>query len=467
MQASESELTAAGLKDSKIEAPWERVFSRVTTPFERFLHQQTSSGVLLMVVTVLTLLWANSPSGEAYHHLVETPFIIGFGEHTLELTLHHWVNDALMALFFFLVGLEIKRELLAGDLASVRSAALPAAAALGGMVVPATIYYMLNPDGIAARGWGIPMATDIAFAVGALVILGSRVPRSLITFLAALAIVDDLGAVLIIALFYTDDLALGPLAAAGFLLALLVAFNLGGIRRAIPYFVVGGLLWFAVFQSGIHATVAGVLVAFTIPARPQYDAARFSQHVRQLMMRYEESHQPDTSILENQQQAFILQTLKDSISRVQAPLQKLEHAFHLPVGLLVIPIFALFNAGIDIDVEALGDTLSHPVTAGVVFGLVLGKFIGITAATWVATRLGATLPPGVDMRHIAGVGLLGGIGFTMSIFIGELGFAGHPEHLLMAKTGILAGSLLAGILGYVWLLWVTRKNHRTETDAHP
>lgn len=462
MHGSKSELTAAGLKDAKIEAPWERVFSRVTTPFERFLHQQTSSGVLLMVVTVLTLLWANSPWGEIYHHLVETPFAIRAGGLEMELSLHHWVNDALMALFFFLVGLEIKRELLAGDLASVRSAALPAAAALGGMIVPAGIYYMMNPEGIAARGWGIPMATDIAFAVGALVILGKRIPRSLITFLAALAIVDDLGAVMVIALFYTDNLAMAPLAVAASLFALLVAFNLGGIRSPLPYFLVGGLLWLAVFQSGIHATVAGVLVALTIPARPQYDATRFSQHVRQLMRRYDEAHQPGSSILENPQQALILETLDDGIARVQAPLQKLERTFHLPVGLLVIPIFALFNAGIDIDPAAMGETLSHPVTLGVILGLVLGKFLGITAATWIATRIGATLPPGVDMRHIAGVGMLGGIGFTMSIFIGELGFAAHPEHLLMAKTGILAGSLIAGVIGYAWLLWITRNQPTTD-----
>ncbi len=452
----------ATLEDAQLAAPWEHVFERITTPFERFIHNQTSAGLLLMVVALLTLLLANSPWSTAYEHLLHTPLSLRLGEWSLELSLQHWVNDGLMALFFFLVGLEIKRELLVGELASVRKAALPIVAAVGGMVVPAAIYFLVNPEGDAARGWGIPMATDIAFAVGALVLLGRRIPRNLIIFLAALAIVDDLGAVVVIALFYTDDLALIPLAWAGALLASLIALNLGGVRRPLPYFLAGILMWFAMLQSGIHATVAGVLLAFTIPTRPRYHPERFSSHVRKLMDRYDHVRQPGVSLLENPDQASIVQALEAGVERVQPPLARLERAFHLPVGLLVIPVFALFNAGIPIEFTTLAATLSHPVTFGVMSGLLIGKFLGITGASYLASRYaGAALPDGVNMRHIIGVGLLGGIGFTMSIFIGELAFATLPEHLLMAKTGILAASLAAGTLGYAWLLWATR------SDASP
>ena len=433
-------------------APWEKAFARVLTPFEEFVHRQTTSGMLLMATAILALVLANSGLAAAYQHLIHLPAGISIGTWGMEKTLHHWVNDGLMALFFFVVGLELKREILVGELAQPRQAALPIVAAIGGMVVPALIYFAFNPEGEAARGWGIPMATDIAFAIGALVLLASRVPKALITFLVALAIVDDLGAVVVIAVFYTEHLVLEWLAVAALFLAVLMIFNFAGIRRIIPYFLVAVLLWYALLESGVHATLAGVLGALTVPARPKYDPEVFSRHVKALMARFDATHESGKSIMTNDKLLSVVQTLEHGVQRVETPLQRLEHLWHLPVAFLVIPVFALFNAGIPLEFDGLWVTLAHPVTLGVGVGLVVGKFIGITGASWLALKLGVgQLPAGTRFTQIAGVSLLGGIGFTMAIFITQLAFARQPEYLLMAKTGILAASLLAGMAGFVWL----------------
>jgi len=433
-------------------APWEKAFARVLTPFEEFVHRQTTSGLLLMATAILAMVLANSGLAATYQHLIHLQAGISIGTWGMEKTLHHWVNDGLMALFFFVVGLELKREMLVGELARPRQAALPIVAAIGGMVVPALIYFAMNPAGEAARGWGIPMATDIAFAIGALVLLASRVPKALITFLVALAIVDDLGAVVVIALFYTEQLVLEWLAAAALILAVLTLFNLVGIRRIAPYFIAAVLLWYALLQSGVHATLAGVLGAFTVPARPKYDPEVFSRHVKMLIARFDASHETGKSIMTNDKLQTVVQTLENGVQRVETPLQRLEHIWHLPVAFLVIPVFALFNAGIQLEFAALRETLAHPVTLGVGLGLVGGKFVGITGASWLALKLGVgQLPVGTHFSQIAGVSLLGGIGFTMAIFIAELGFAQQPDYLLMAKTGILIASLVAGMAGFIWL----------------
>jgi NhaA family Na+:H+ antiporter len=433
-------------------APWERVFARILTPFEEFIQRQTASGLLLMATALVALVLANSGLAEMYGLVVNLPVGIGIAGWSLEKTLHHWVNDGLMALFFFVVGMELKREMLVGELADLRQAALPIVAAIGGMIVPALIYMALNFDGDGARGWGIPMATDIAFAVGALVLLASRVPKALITFLVALAIVDDLGAVLAIAVFYTQDLAPRWLGAAAALLAVLVLFNLAGIRKVIPYFAVAVLLWYALLQSGVHATLAGVLGAFTVPARPKYDPRLFSSHVKSLIELFDASYRRGTNIMTNDELRAVVQTLDNGVVAVQAPLQRLEHIWHLPVAFLVIPVFAFFNAGIPLQFESLAATFAHPVALGVIAALVLGKFIGITGASLLAVKIGiARLPTGTRFSQIAGVSLLAGIGFTMSIFIAELAFSEHAQNLLMAKTGVLAASLLAGIAGFAWL----------------
>lgn len=443
-------------KPNEYIAPWEKSFDRIITPFEEFIHRQTTSGLLLMLTAVIALVLANGPLASAYTHFIHTVASVNFGNWRLEMSLHHWINDGLMALFFFVVGLELKREIMVGELANPRNAVLPIAAAIGGMVVPALIYFAINPDGDAARGWGIPMATDIAFAIGALALLASRVPKALITFLVALAIVDDLGAVLVIAVFYTDTIALDALAVAGALFALLIAFNLGGIRRTEPYFIVALALWYALMLSGVHATLAGILGALTVPSIPRYKPERFSAHIKELMQRFDASHQPGKSILTNAELHGVVQTLENGVQSVEAPLQRLEHYWHLPVAYLVIPIFALANAGIALDFPSLGDTLLHPVMLGVALGLMLGKFVGITGICWLMLKLDlAVLPKDTRFTQIAGVSLLAGIGFTMSIFVAQLGFEGNEELLLMAKTGILAASLLAGVAGFVWLYLVS------------
>ncbi len=446
-----------GVNVGEYHAPWEKSFDKILTPFEEFIHRQTTSGLLLMGMAIIAMVLANGPLASAYEHAIHTLAGFNISDWTLQMTLHHWINDGLMALFFFVVGLELKREFLVGELASLRNAVLPIAAAIGGMVVPALIYFAFNPAGDAALGWGIPMATDIAFAIGALALLASRVPKALITFLVALAIVDDLGAVMVIAVFYTDTIALGPLAAVGALFALLIVFNVSGIRKTLPYFIVAVLLWYALLQSGVHATLAGILGAMTVPATPKYNPERFVEHVAGLMRRFEASHEPGKSIMTNDALRGIVQTLENGVHSVEAPLQRLEHIWHMPVAYLVIPIFALANAGIALNFNTLGETLNHPVMLGVAFGLVLGKFIGITGFSWVVLKLGvAELPKDTRFTQIAGVSLLAGIGFTMSIFVAQLGFNEREDLLLMAKTGILVASLLAGVAGFIWLYLVSK-----------
>ena len=444
--------------EKTLEAPLEKVFDRIISPFEEFIHKETTSGVLLMICAIAALLMANSALQHSYEHVLHLPLSLAFGDWVLEKTLHHWINDGLMALFFFVVGLEIKREILVGELADIRQASLPIVAAVGGMLVPAALYAAINIGQPSVSGWGIPMATDIAFAVGAMVLLGNRVPKTLLTFLVALAIVDDLGAVLVIALFYTEQIHFGPLGMAAFLLLVLVGFNLAGIRKPLPYFIVGLLLWLAMLKSGVHATLAGVLTALTIPARSKYEPIQFSRKVRSLLERFEASHKPGQSIMKNETQHSILQTLENGVHLVETPLQRLEHSMHLPVAFLIMPIFALANAGIPLELASLGEMLGHPVTIGVIAGLVLGKFIGISLFCWLALKLGfGRLPEGVRFSQICGVALLAGIGFTMSIFIAELAFGQDPQLLLPAKTGILFASLIAGVGGYLWLRAVSRR----------
>jgi len=449
-----------------IRARWEKGFSKILTPFEQFVKQTTASGLILMATALLALVVANSVLASHYEHLLHVPIGFSVGSWALEKTLHHWINDGLMTLFFFVVGLELKREILVGELSDPKAAALPIFAAIGGMVVPALLYVLASPDGNALHGWGIPMATDIAFALGVIAILASRVPKSLITFLVALAIVDDLGAVVVIALFYTQTLVWEFLFAAAMLSLLLVVMNLVGLRNPTGYFLVGVLLWLALLQSGVHATLAGVITAFTIPTLPRFDPETFSQRMRKLLDRFDDSHKPGESILQNQQLSGVVQTLENGIHSVETPLQRLEHTMHFPVAFLVLPIFALFNAGVHIDFGNLGAALSHPVTSGVILGLVVGKFIGIAGTSWLVTRLGwATLPRSVSMSHIGGAALLGGIGFTMSIFIAELAFANYPQLIMQSKLGILTASLIAGVAGSMWLYMLGEKKARERKAA--
>ncbi len=449
------------------DAPWEKVFDRVLTPLDEFIRRQTTSGVLLMLCAVVALYIANSQWAELYHHLLQMKFTIGVEGLQLSKSVHHWINDGLMAIFFFVIGLELKREILAGELSDLKQAMLPIVAAVGGMVVPVLIYVSINPEGDALNGWGIPMATDIAFALGALALLGSRVPKALLTFLVALAIVDDLGAVLVIAVFYTETLNYSAMIAVIVTLLLLISFNLGGIRRPLPYLLLGVILWIAMLKSGVHATLAGILLAFTIPMRPKYNVKRFLAHVDEMAGQIRVAYGYEKDLLRNDILRAKVRALGDGVHLAQAPAQILEQQMHLPAAYIVIPVFALANAGIPVDWSSIGGALMHPVSMGIGLGLFFGKLIGIAGFSWIAVKLGVTtLPKGVNFKHIIGVSLMGGIGFTMSIFIAELGFTGLPEELLMAKTGILFASALAGVSGFVWLYLVsTKKSDLASEEA--
>ncbi len=439
-------------------APWEKAFDSILTPLDDFIHRQTTSGILLMLCAVLAIYVANSPWSETYHHILATPLTIGIPGFQLSKTLHHWINDGLMAIFFFVIGLELKREILVGELANIKLAMLPIIAAVGGMLVPVLIYLSFNQEGPALNGWGVPMATDIAFALGALALLGKRVPKNLLTFLIALAIVDDLGAVLVIALFYTETLNIFALTIAAITMVLLVSFNLGGIRRSMPYILLGTALWIAMLQSGVHATLAGIFLAFTIPMRPKYDPGRFLLQINEMVEQIKRTYKRDENIVTNDELRSRVRALGEGVLLVQAPAQIMERKMHIPTAYFIIPVFSLANAGIPIDWASFGSVISHPVSIGITAGLVVGKLIGIAGFSWLAVKLGLTsLPNGLNFKHITGAALMGGIGFTMSIFIAELGFAHSAEDLLMAKTGILLASVLAGVSGFIWLFLTAEK----------
>ncbi|HET6266514.1 MAG TPA: Na+/H+ antiporter NhaA [Acidobacteriota bacterium] len=415
-------------------------------PFQEFAARETSAGIVLLVVSIIAFGWANSPWRDFYFHVWETKLTIGFGRFAISESLEHWINDGLMAIFFFVVGLEIKRELVGGELASVKKAMLPLMAALGGMVVPATIYALLNHSGPGGHGWGIPMATDIAFSLGILALLGNRIPLGLKVFLTALAIVDDLGAVLVIAIFYTAQISWVSLGIAGVCFVLLIAANLLGVRRPGIFAVIGIAMWVAVLNSGIHATIAGVLTALTIPVWRRIDTKKFLIESRSVLERLEQAEaQSEPSEIKEAQQTALL-TLEEASEKLQSPLLHLEHALHPWVAFVIMPIFALANAGVT--VENGMESLKHPVSLGIIFGLMLGKPIGILTFTFIAALIGiATIPESVSRKQLVGVGILAGIGFTMSLFISNLAFSDQSLHS-EAKIGILFGSLIAGITGW-------------------
>lgn len=443
----------------RLYAPWEKAFQRISTPFEHFLHAQTTTGLVLMLMTVLALLLANSPLADSYAHFFHMYIEFNVGSWELKHSLHHWINDGLMAIFFFMIGLEIKREVTAGELADMKAAILPILAAIGGMVFPALIYLSINAGGEGANGWGIPMATDIAFAISALVLLGKRVPSALVTFLVALAIVDDLGAVMVIALFYTDTINMVALGLAGVSFAILIAFNRFGIHAILPYFVVGLFMWFFMLESGVHATIAGVLAALAIPSTPKKAPVTFTDDTKELLKEYDKYPVATDHVMHEKQKA-ILNNIKDKIDAVGTPAARLEHDLHLPVALIIIPLFALANAGISIDFSSISSTIIEPVSLGIIAGLVFGKVIGIFGVSWLAIKLGiAKLPEKSTMSQIFGVAFLAGIGFTMSIFVADLAFLGNPELIFQAKVGILTASLFAGLFGYFWLRVVSYKGN--------
>ncbi|MCA8978376.1 MAG: Na+/H+ antiporter NhaA [Planctomycetes bacterium] len=426
--------------------------SEPQSPLARMVQSEAFPGILLVACAAAAILIANSPWAHGWEHLWHVDLAVRLGDHEVGKSAAHWINDGLMVLFFFFVGLEIKHEILDGELQSLRQAALPVAAAIGGMAVPAAVYHatvLAHGTPAAAAGWGIPMATDIAFALGVLAILGNRVPASLKVFLATLAIVDDLGAVLVIAVFYTEQISWLYLGIGALVLVASFAANRLGVRSTWPYVVFGLLIWVTFLQSGVHATIAGVALAFTIPARRQLDEREFSSRGRQLLADFD--REMDPSPRTNDAQLGIVHEMQRHAVSVQAPLQRMEHGLHPFIAHFVVPVFALANAGIDVTHGAT-TAPEHPAAQGVFLGLVVGKPLGVLLASWITVRLlGAELPRGATWRHIHGTAWLAGIGFTMSLFLDSLAFADQPESFAAAKVAILAASFLTGITGYLML----------------
>lgn len=417
---------------------------KITAPVGKFIHQEHTSGIVLLISVVVAIIWVNSPLQHFYHSLWDIKLSLGLGGHVLNHSLHLWINDGLMAVFFFVIGLELKREFMAGELSTIKKASLPMVAALGGMLVPACIYFFINKGTTAEHGWGIPMATDIAFALALLSVAGKNIPSSVKVFLSALAVADDLGAVLVIAIFYSSHIALGPLTIGVCLAVILLIGNKLGIRSTIFYLVIGFAVWVAFLLSGIHATIAGVLVAFTIPARTRINEKSYAQSIRSLLLEFENAI-PNNSTLTTPEQHDTIEKIKELSTDAETPLQKIEFALHPWVAFVIMPLFALANAGIIIG-AGFFSSLVNPVSLGVAIGLVAGKFTGVLLATWLMVKFGAQLPAQSTWKHMMGVALLAGVGFTMSLFVSGLAFT-QTEMIDQAKYGILLASLLAGVLG--------------------
>lgn len=419
---------------------------RMLLPAQSMIHSQVVRGAVLFAATLVALIWANSPWSPSYFDLRETELSIDFGVVGVSLSFQHWINDGLMTIFFFAVGLEIKREILHGELKGWKKAGLPVLAALGGMVLPALLYLAVTFESDARRGWGIPMATDIAFALGLLALLGDRIPSRLRVFLLALATVDDIGAILVIALFYTDSLSIWALGLAGALLSSVLFMRWVGVRGIQYYAFVGAAFWLALQQAGVHPTIGGVLLGLATPATPWFSYRRFADSAGELLDEF--TRQLDRCDVNTAE--ALLGGIEGLVRETEAPLERLERLLQPWVSFLVLPLFALANAGVELSGESVGDALSSPITHGIVLGLFVGKVIGISAVSWVAVRLGlVALPEDVSWRHIFGAGSVGGIGFTVSLFIAELAFEGIGDE--EAKIGIILASLIAGLTGYLVL----------------
>jgi len=418
--------------------------------FLRFFESEVAGSVVLLGCTIIAMAWANSPWAGLYQQLINTKIGVSWGEASFSLSVQHWVNDGLMAVFFFVVGLEIKRELLIGHLSSLKKAILPVTAAAGGMLIPAVIFLFLNAGGEAARGWGVPVATDIAFALGILSLLGKRVPITLKLFLTALAIADDIGAVLIIALFYTEKILWTALALAGILTFLLHRAVRVRMFSSKTYVVLIIGIWVAVFASGIHATIAGILVALIVPVRARFEPKEFVAFAREKIREIESKEMTRESMLLHQDQLESVTELHKATTALKPVGISLEHYLHSFQAFLVLPVFALCNAGVALG-SGLRETVMQPVSLGIILGLFLGKQIGVTFFSWVIIRTGiADMPEGVTWPQIYGVSCLAGVGFTMSLFVSDLAFK-TASLIDDAKIGILAASLISGIAGYLFL----------------
>jgi len=424
-------------------------------PFVRFSEIEASSGIVLLLAAVVALIWANSQWADTYFGLLDEHLTIEFFGFHLDESVLHLINDGLMTIFFFVVGLEIKRELVLGDLRDPKAAALPVLAALGGMAVPALIYLFFNAGTAAGNGWGIPMATDIAFAVGVVALLGSRVPSGAKLFLLAVAIADDIGAITVIALFYTSDLDWVHLLAAAAGLAVVWVANKLNVRAMWFYVPVAFVIWYFMLESGVHATLAGVALGFLTPARPLYKPREFDERARAILDQYPTEDSSATQAQEHADHEVLL--LSEIANESVSPLSRLEHSLVPWSSFVIVPLFALANAGVDFRGVRIVDALTSPVALGVSVGLIVGKVVGISTASYAAVRLKlGKLPPGTTWAHIVGLSAVAGIGFTVALFVAGLAFT-DPEITDLAKVGIFSGSIVAGIIGSIALSRIGRK----------
>lgn len=438
--------------------------NRVLTPFERFLRNQSSTGMLLLLATLAALFMANTQWHTLYEDLRHTLIGISINDWSIEYSLHYWVNDGLMVLFFFVLGLEIKREVLAGTLREPKQLVLVLLMAVGGMLVPAALYALLTAGTPGLSGWGIPMATDTAFALVILAALGRRIPTAIPVLMSGLAIIDDIGAVMVIGLFYTEQLHSQALLMGAGIVMLMLFFNKAGVQNSLVYLSCGIALWWFVQQSGIHATTAGIVAALTVPARPQRSGHWFIGRMRGLLHRFEQLNQPKQNILEKQQQHDVVEKAQHVAAATTTPLQHWATAWEKPVNLLIVPVFAFLNAGLQLPNNPL-ELADSSISVGIISGLVIGKCIGISGLAWLAIHFGiAQLPRQVTLRHIIGLSLLAGIGFTMSLFIANLAFAHAPELLRQAKLGVLSASTIACLLGISVFLC---SSNRKANNHHP
>lgn len=445
----------------------DKIIDNLSSPFSRYTDREAMSGLILIVCSIVALVWANSGIGETYDELWHTHLSLGLGDFMIDKPLHIWINDGLMALFFFYVGLEIKQEVKVGELSDLQNAALPFFAAIGGMVIPAALFLAFMFDSPGVEGWGIPMATDIAFSLGILMLLGKRVPNSMKVFLTAFAIVDDIGAVLVIAIFYSEAIAWNMVFIAMAVLGIIFILKVTNVRSATIYFLFGTVVWYFILQSGIHPTVAGIAVALLIPTNNRIRMREFAAETRSSVTEFMDAKANATKQFLAKRQLNAITEIEDYVDKVQPPLQKLEHNLHPYVAFGIMPIFALANAGVRFGGEA--DALFTPVSWGILFGLLFGKVIGIVLFSWIGVKLKlASLPADTNWTHLIGLGFLGGIGFTMALFIANLAYANNPDMLVPAKIGILLGSTLAGVIGYLILHYNIPKTSKriSEHEAH-
>lgn len=445
----------------------QRGLENIHDPFSSFIRAQTTSSLFLLFSTIVALWWANSAYSSTYFNLVHTPIGIFLGDFELRASLKYIINDGLMVIFFFLLGLEIKREVLAGDLARADNRRMLIFCALGGMVCPAVIYSLFNWSLDSQIGWGIPMATDTAFVLGVLTLVRKHMPASLLAFIVGLAIVDDVGAILVIAIFYTQQISVIYLSGAFALIAFLAIANYAGVRQPRFYIIFGVATWWMMLKSGVHPTVAGVAIALTVPARPKLSSGKLLDKAKSIINSIQKNAK-EVDVLGNRQDHEKVLEVRDFAERASTPLRRWEDALILPVTLFILPLFALTNAGVVFSIRSFIDSLQHPVGLGIITGLVLGKFIGISGACWLGLRYKiGCLPDGVNLQHVVGASLIAGIGFTMSTFIATLGFDTQPDQLHHAKISILVASVISAFLGVLYIRMIASKQHNKSLNSTP